>query len=165
MMEAVNTWIDCILATVILIGIIEIIVPEGEMRKFVFLITGVITSIVIATPIIKMLSSDFALEDIFYVENMDNNFYYIDTLRSTVNKQTEILEEVFADNVVQRFNDTYFDMEISECKISFLHDQEGKIIDVREVAVSCKYDVDDITLLKRRIADICEVTIEKVRVS
>lgn len=164
-MEAVNAWINCILATIILIGLIEIIVPEGETRKFVFLITGVIASIVIATPVIKLLSSDFSIEDIFSIDTMEDNFYYIDTLRSTVDRQSEILEEVFAGNVVERFNSIYKDMEISECKISFLHDNDGKITEIKEVDIKCKNSIDDIKLLKRRVADICEVSIEKVRVS
>ena len=126
-MEVINAWVDCILATIILIGIVEIIVPEGEIRKFVFLVTGVIASIVIATPVIKMLSNDFSLEEVFSVETVEDNFYYIDTLRSTVDRQSEILEEVFAQNVVDKFNKLYMDMELSECKISFLHDSDGKM--------------------------------------
>ena len=164
-MEAINSWINCILATVILIGIVEIIVPEGEIRKFVFLVTGVIASIVIATPVIKMLSSDFSLAEVFSVETMENNFYYIDTLRSTVDRQSEILEEVFAQNVVDKFNKLYMDMELSECKISFLHDSNGKIIEINEVVVKCERSVDDMPLLKKRVAEICEVDIKKVRVS
>ena len=164
-MEAINSWINCILATVILIGIVEIIVPEGEIRKFVFLVTGVIASIVIATPVIKMLSSDFSLAEVFSVDTMENNFYYIDTLRSTVDRQSEILEEVFAQNVVDKFNKLYMDMELSECKISFLHDSNGKIIEINEVVVKCERSVDDTALLKKRVAEICEVDIKKVRVS
>jgi len=164
-MEAINIWIDCILATIILIGIIEIIVPEGEIRRFVFLITGVIVTVVIATPLIKLFSSDFTLKEVFNVDIMEDNFYYVDTLRSTVDRQSEVLEEVFSENVVKRFNDTYMDMEISECKISFLHDKDGKIIEINKVHIKCKNSVDDIYLLKRRIADICEVDVEKVSVS
>lgn len=163
-MEAINSWINCILATVILIGIVEIIVPEGEIRKFVFLVTGVIASIVIATPVIKMVSGDFSLAEVFSVE-MEDNFYYIDTLRSTVDRQSEILEEVFAQNVVDKFNKLYMDMELSECKISFLHDSDGKIIEINEVVVNCERSVDDMALLKKRVAEICEVDIKKVRVS
>jgi len=164
-MEAINAWVDCILATIILIGIVEIIVPEGEIRKFVFLVTGVIASIVIATPIIKVLSNDISLKDIFSLETMEDNFYYIDTLRSTVDRQSEILEEVFAENVVDKFNKLYMDMELSECKISFSHDSDGKIIEINEVFVKCKKSVDDVSLLKKRVAEICEVDYTKVRVS
>lgn len=164
-MESINYWVECILATVILIGIVEIIVPEGEIRRFVFLVTGVIASIIIATPLIKLLSSDFSLNEIFAVDVVEDNFYYIDTLRSTVDNQAKILEEVFSDNVVTQFNNLYTDMELSECKISFFHDEAGKIIEINEVTVLCKNFVDDVDLLKRRVAEICEVDVRKVRVS
>ncbi len=163
-MEAINSWVNCILATIVLIGIIEIIVPEGETRRFVLLITGIVTSIIIASPIIKLFSDDFYLEDVFDVNVVEDSFYYIDTLRSTVERQSQVLEEVFADNVVKEFNNKYLDMELSECRISFLHDTDGKIIEVSEVIVMCERDVDDVILLKRRVADICEVSIDKVRV-
>jgi len=164
-MEAINSWVNCILAVIILVGIIEVIVPEGETRKFVFLVTGVITAVVIATPIIKFFSGDFSLKDVFDEEIIDNNFYYTDTWRSTAKRQAEVLEEVFADNAVRRFNSMYFDMKISECKISFSHDVNGKIIEVKEVSVKCEGSVDDVRLLKQRVADVCEVEVEKVRVS
>lgn len=164
-MEGINAWINCILATVILIGLVEIIVPEGEIRRFVFLVTGVITSIIIATPVIKFFSEDFSLNNILSVDMIENNFYYIDTLRSTVDKQSAMLEEVFSESVIKKFNELYFDMEISECEISFFRDADGKIIEINEVIVKPSKKIDDISLLKRRIADICEVDSKKVRVS
>jgi len=164
-MEFVNAWINCILATIILMGIVELIVPEGETKKFVLLISGIITSIIIATPVIKFFSKDFSLDRVLDVNKAEDNFYYIDTLRNTVKRQGEILEEVFSDNVVREFNNTYFDMELTTCKISFLHDTDGKIIEIKEVSVKCKNSVDDVSLLKKRVSNICEVSVDKVRVS
>lgn len=163
-METINSWVNCILATIILIGIIEIIVPDGETKKFVLLVTGVVTSIIIASPVIKWFSDDFYLEDVFSVNVAEDSFYYIDTLRSTVNRQSEILEEVFADNVVKEFNEKFLDMKISDCRISFLHDADGKIIEISEVFVICEGKIDDVILLRRRVAEICEISIDKVRV-
>jgi len=164
-MEGIYAWINCILATIVLVGIVELIVPEGETKKFVLLISGIITSIIIATPVIKIFSKDFSLESVLDINIAEDNFYYIDTLRSTVKRQGEVLENVFSDNVVREFNNTYFDMELESCKISFLHDADGKIIEVKEVTVKCKNTVDDVSLLKKRVSNICEVSINKVRVS
>lgn len=163
-MEAINAWIECILAIVVLVGIVEIIVPDGEIKKFVFLVTGIVTSIVIAGPILKLISDDFDFNNVFSIDTFEDNFYYIDTLRNTVTEQSEILEEVFATNVVEKFNNLYIDMKISECKISFSHDTDGKITEINEVLVRSERNVDDIGLLKRRIAEICEVDVKKVRV-
>ena len=163
-MELINNWISCILAGIVLIGLIEVIVPEGEIKKFVFLITGVILSIIISTPIIKLFASDFSFDEIFDIDIPEESYYYIDTLRAAVDRQNEILEEVFSKNVVDRFNDLYKDMQIEECKILFSHDENGKIIEVKEVKVKTRGKVQDIALLKTRVADICEVTNEKVKV-
>ena len=163
-MELINNWISCILAGVVLIGLIEVIVPEGEIKKFVFLITGVILSIIIATPIIKLFTSDFSIEEIFDIDIPEESFYYVDTLRAAVGRQNEILEEVFSKNVVDEFNGMYKDMQIEECKILFSHDENGKIIEVKEVAVKAHGKVQDTELLKKRVAEICEVDNEKVKV-
>lgn len=164
-MEFVNSWINCILSTIVLVGIVELIVPDGETKKFVLLISGIITSIIIVSPVIKFFSDDFSLAAVFDVNVVEDNFYYIDTLRSTVKRQGEVLEEVFSDKVVREFNNTYFDMELISCKISFLRDTSGKIIEVKEVIVKCKNSVDDVSLLKKRVASICETSIDKVRVN
>lgn len=163
-MELINNWISCILAGVVLIGLIEVIVPEGEIKKFVFLITGVILSIIISTPIIKLFASDFSLDEIFDIDIPEESFYYIDTLRAAVDRQNEILEEVFSKNVVDKFNGMYKDMQIEECKILFSHDTDGKIIEIKEVAVKIRGKVQDTALLKSRVAEICEVDNEKVKV-
>lgn len=163
-MDFINGWVNCILSTIILIGLVETIIPEGENKKFVLLVTGVIASFVIVSPVLKLISKDFSIEDMFEVNVIEDDFFYISTLNSAVERQSEVLEEVFSENVVSKFNAVYADMELKECKIVFLHDEAGKIIEIKEVVVSCLYKVDDIALLKQRVADICEVEVEKVRV-
>ncbi len=163
-MEAINNWINCILATVVLAGIVEAIIPEGDTKKFVLLVTGVIVSIVIASPILKAISKDFSIDGVFKVDNMEDSFYYIDTLRGTVERQNEVLEEVFAGNVVEKFNSMYAEMKIRDCKITFSHDEDGKIIEIKEVFVHTEKSVDDKKLLVKRISEICEVEEKKVRV-
>ena len=55
-------------------------------------------------------------------------------------------------------------MQISSCKIHFLRDDEGKIKEINLVEVSSKLRIDDKELLKKRVAEICEVSKEKVSV-
>lgn len=163
-MEFINSWVNCILATIILIGLVEIIIPDGENKKFVLLVTGVVASFVIVSPVLKLISKDFSIEEVFDIDIIEDDFFYISTLNNMVERQSEVLEEVFSENIVSKFNNTYSDMKIKDCKIVFLHDEEGKIIEIKEVAVSCEYSVENIGLLKQRVAEVCEVEIEKVRV-
>lgn len=164
-MEMLKNWVNCILIVVVMVGIIEVIVPEGETKKFVFLITRVSISIVIALPILKLIKNDFAFEDIFNIKYIEENDFYVDTLRSTVERQTSMLETVYSQNVVNKFNSEYKDMQISECKIHFTKDESGKIQEINLVEVTTKLRIDDKSLLKKRIAEICEVNEEKVSVN
>lgn len=164
-MEAIKNWVNCILIIVIMIGVIEVIVPEGETKKFVFLITQVTVSIVIAVPVLKFFKSDFAFEDVFNIEYIEESSFYIDTLRSTVDRQTKMLESIYSDNVIKQFNLMYPDMKIKECRIDFTRDLEGKIVEINLVEVVCEEKRDDTELIKSRVARICEVDSKKVRVS
>ena len=67
-MEMLKNWANCILIITVMVGIIEVIVPEGETKKFVFLITQISVSIVIALPILKLVKNDFAFEDVFDIK-------------------------------------------------------------------------------------------------
>lgn len=159
-----KNWVNCILIITVMVGIIEVIVPEGETKKFVFLITRISVSIVIALPILKLVKSDFAFEDVFNIKYIEENSFYVDTLRSTVERQSSMLESVYSVNVVNTFNLTYKDMQISSCKIHFLCDDDGKIKEINLVEVSSKLRIDDKELLKKRVAELCEVSKEKVSV-
>ena len=70
-MEILKNWVNCILIITVMVGIIEVIVPEGETKKFVFLITQISVSIVIALPILKLVKSDFAFEDVFNIKYIE----------------------------------------------------------------------------------------------
>ena len=163
-MEDIKNWVNCILIVVVIIGIIEIIVPEGETKKFVFLITQVTVSIVIALPVLKFFKSDFDFEDVFNINYIEENSFYLDTLRSTVDIQTNMLESVYSENIVKEFNLKYPDMELSTCRISFIRDLDGKIVDISLIEVSCKNKIDDVSLLKSRVSIMCEVDKSKVKV-
>ena len=56
-------------------------------------------------------------------------------------------------------------MQITECKINFTRDIDGKIVEINLIEVVSSYRVEDENLLKTRIAKMCEVDKEKVRVS
>lgn len=164
-MESIKNWVNCILVIIVMVSIIEVIIPEGETKKFVFLITQIVVSIVIAVPVIKFFKSDFAFEDVFNINYIEESNFYIDTLRSTVDRQAEILESVYSDNVIKEFNLMYPNMKIKECRVNFTRDMEGKIIEINSIDVICERKTDDIELIKTYISNICEVDKEKVRVS
>ena len=76
-MEAIKNWMECIIVVIVMIGIIEIIVSEGETKKFVLLITQITISIVIALPILKFFQSDISVDELFNVNYLEESDFYI----------------------------------------------------------------------------------------
>lgn len=163
-MEAIKNWLECIVVIIVIIGIIEVIVPEGEMKRFVLLITQITISIVIAIPILKFFKSDISIEELFNVSYIEENDFYISALKNSLDKHVNILETVYSENIIKEFNLRYHDMQISECEISFTKDINGKIIEINLIEVTSEVKVDDVNLLKSRVSKLCEVDKSKVRV-
>lgn len=164
-MEEIKNWVNCILIVVVIVGIIEVLVPEGETKKFVFLIMQVTVSVVIALPVLKFFKKDFSFEDVFNFEYINENNFYVDTFRGTIDRQANMLENVYSDNVVKTFNDKYPEVKLTDCIINFTRDLEGKIVEINYIEVVCEKKIDDMDLIRERVAKICEVDKEKVRVS
>lgn len=163
-MDMVREWVNLLIVATVLMGIIEIIVPEGETRRFVFLITQVAITVIIATPVLKFINSDFSFEDVFSMKYIEEDDFYIDTLRAAVDRQTVMLESVYSESIVNEFNSTYDDMKITGCKISFERDVDGKIINISSVEIFVDGMMDNRELLIERIAKICEVEKSRVKV-
>lgn len=159
-----QNWTNCILLTVIISGILEFITSEGETRKFVYLVLGVITSIVVISPIIGILNGNFDIEEVFDISNIEENSYYIQTLSQAEDAQREMLQKVYADGVIREFNTKYPHIKITDCNIQFTYDEDNKVKEIHQVNVYVEHSVEDISFVKEKIVQICEIDSEKVSV-
>lgn len=62
MLEALKSWVSNIIAVVLFVTIVEILLPEGKMKKYVTFITGILVIIIIAAPVVKALGSSISFE-------------------------------------------------------------------------------------------------------
>ncbi|KMT21344.1 stage III sporulation protein AF [Clostridium cylindrosporum] len=63
MMDALKGWITSVVATVIIITIVELILPEGNIKKYVKLATGLLVMVAVLSPLFKILVGDFSLNE------------------------------------------------------------------------------------------------------
>ena len=159
-MEFIREWAYCIVSTIVLFTIIEMIVPSGNIKKSAIFVLSIIVSITIAEPVLKVLKNDFAIEDIFNIDNYDfllsdNNY------NNVISSQINSLEKAFALDIVQKFNQEYPDLKIENCLVIFNKDEEGKIIDIERINVSTY--VDDKTILDK-LSKLCEIEREKITI-
>lgn len=59
LMEALSGWLKQIVAVVLLAGLVDLLLPNRTMQRYVRLIAGLIILLTIATPIMHGISSDF----------------------------------------------------------------------------------------------------------
>ncbi|MBP3285180.1 MAG: stage III sporulation protein AF [Clostridia bacterium] len=163
-MEVLQNWSNCILLTIVISGILEFITPEGETKKFVYLMIGIVTSVLIASPVIAVLKGDFDLEAVFNFSQMEDNFYYMETLSNVGEEQREMLQEVYGENVIRTFRIKYPNIPLSNCTVQFLHDDENKIKEIRAVTVYTEKTTEDVSFVRKKVAEICEISEEKVSV-
>ena len=62
MFEAVKGWVSNIIAVILFVSIIEIILPEGKMRKYVNLAAGVLIVLIIISPLVRAFNKDLQIE-------------------------------------------------------------------------------------------------------
>lgn len=79
-MEWVSSWIQGIIISVIISTIIEMILPEGNSKKYIKVVTGVYILFTIISPVITKITGDkFKLSNIVdlneYIEVSSNNNY------------------------------------------------------------------------------------------
>jgi stage III sporulation protein AF len=127
-MDFARNWSSCIMITAILITIVEMIVPEGEIKKVVILITGIIASITMATPVISFITDDFDLSQILKVEDYISDIEYSSSHNDLISSQVNMLEKEYSENILKTFNENYPNESIDSCRVTFIRNTEGKII-------------------------------------
>ena len=156
-MQYIIEWTNCIISVTILFTIVELIIPDGSQKKTILMVTGIMTTIAIATPVIELLTGDFEMSEVFNLEE-----YFTDSDISTdeiVQKQVEQLEKTYSENILKTFNENYPDMKIDECRAFFSKDVYGKIEKIDRLEVITQVDNEK---MKEKLAQIAEIDKEKI---
>ena len=77
MIEGFNVWITSMIGMGILILLIQLIVPKSNLKKYIYSLIGVLSILVIVSPVLKILESDTVEQGVKQVlndvSNMDSN--------------------------------------------------------------------------------------------
>ena len=157
-MKFIIDWTNCIISVTVLFTIVELIIPDGKQKKTILMITGLMTTIAIATPVINLFKKDFEMSDVFsdvgeLVSEFDISYDEI------LEKQVENLEREYSDKILNSFNERYPEMPINECKVFFIKDAYGKITDIERVEVVTEIDNSS---MKYRLSEVAEISKEKI---
>lgn len=100
LIEWMSTWAEQIIVAVIIAGIIEMILPKGNNKKYVKAIIGVYILFTIISPIIaKITNIDF--KDIDYEEYFKQTETYQTMSQDLSNNNDKSVEEIYISNLKQ----------------------------------------------------------------
>jgi len=156
-MQYIIEWTNCIISVTILFTIVELIIPDGSQKKTILMVTGIMTTIAIATPVIELFSKDFELSQVFNIDEYISDFEI--STDDIVNKQIEELSKTYSENILKTFNEKYTNTPLNECKVYFNKDVYGKIEDISRIEVVTELSDDKMRI---RIAEIAEVSDDKI---
>lgn len=137
-MSFLNTWLQGIVVSVIIASIIEMIIPNGNNKKYIKMLLGVYIVFNIITPIINKISkNDFELSSIINIEKYTKDMQTYQTNSKSIN-----LEENNEKNIKQIY--------ISNLKSDMKAKLEEKDYKVNNIEILLEeneeYQINSITL-------------------
>lgn len=104
MIAFINSWVQGIILAVILATIIEIILPEGNNKKYVKTIIGIYIMFVIAQPLIsKMLNKDVNIESI--MQNTTSTMSKFETNHNITIETNAYIEKTYKQKLEEDIKD------------------------------------------------------------
>ena len=136
MIEIFRNWIVALLCLSILIVIIQLVIPKTNLRKYIYILTGIITVITILSPVVDLLKNNDIKESITDVlSSFNTNDAAVSVNSSDLEeKKTGLVKVQFIDSIKQDIKDKL----------------ESKNITVKSINVSVD-DNYDITKLEIKI--------------
>lgn len=117
MIESLSNYAYSIICSSFLLNIIQMILPEGENRKYIMFVCSVIVTIILINPIINFLNKDIDVSNILikneeiYAEVQEENYrkYYSNEIINTYKKNIE-------EGVAKRLEEAGYKVHQIECE-------------------------------------------------
>ena len=129
MILAMKKWCEGLIVTLIIAVIIEMLIPEGQNKKYIKVIIGIYIIFVTITPILDLFNYKFDFDDLFSIKT-DQTYSSIDEqikdvyvvgIEQTIKQEIETLG--FNVNSVKIFTDSEYE-NIEKIEISLLETNE-----------------------------------------
>lgn len=146
MIEGIKVWIKNIVTVIILISFLEILMPEGKIKKYLKLIFGFIVMLIILNPIIDFINDNNELEnEVFKISSELTKKEYSFINSNIENKQVEQLASLYKnrieEDIVFRVESKY-DVKVTSVSVEIDSSTEEKMGEIKrlELSVSEKKD-------------------------
>ena len=157
MLSDISSWIMSIAGIICISVIVELILPEGQMNRYIKAIFSFIVILVIILPIPKLLNSNIDFSNIFGYDNnlnVDEDYLYQLNL-DKVNSYKEDIEKEIESHGYKNVS-IYINCDIFENKMEF----KSITVDLTSLVITENAEHKDITKIKKDITSIIKSYIE-----
>ena len=151
MLSQISSWILSIAGIVCISVIVELILPNGQMNKYIKGSLSFVIILVILVPVPKLLHSDFDPNNLFDFEDnieVDDDYLYqlnLDKINLTKDKiESEILSHGYKNVSI------YINADIFQNQMKFM----SVYVDLTHLVISENAEHNDITKIKKDITQI-----------
>ncbi len=134
MIEGFNVWITSMIGMGILILLIQLIVPKSNLKKYIYSLIGVLSILVIVSPVLKILESDTVEQGVKQVLNDVSN------MDSSNDVKTNKLETLNQEAVKLSFL-----QKLEQDMLQKLEQKGVKVKDL-EVTLDDEYNIDKVSI-------------------
>lgn len=123
----INSWLKDIVVLFILISIAELIMPKGNLKKYIRLVIGLLIIYTIISPFARLFRLDFSLDKVVFNYAKPETFNSID-LEDFYLKQEKQIEKIYLDKIIEDLKvliESDTDYELVDGDITILKDEDN----------------------------------------
>lgn len=143
-MEFLKVWIKDIAIIFVLISIVEIALPNSNMKRYIDMLIGILVIIVIITPFIKLIHKDFYVDkEIFKNRVGQIRFEYKDNIELAL-LQEEQIKDLYVNKIKDEIEGYILETteyEVDEIKIS-INEDEGNFGEIKDLELILRENVN-----------------------
>lgn len=137
LIEGMKIWIKSIVTVIILVSFLELLMPEGKMKKYLNLILGFIIMLIILNPIINILNTTESLEDeVFKLSSDMNKKEYSFSSSNIEKKQMNQLKELYKARIEQDIEyrvESKYDVKVEKVNIEIENNTKEKMGEIKKL--------------------------------
>jgi len=138
LIDFLRNWVKDIAIMFILLSMVELVLPNENMKRYINVVIGFMIIVVIISPFVRLINSNFNLEKEVFKNMVENvQFQYDEDLELQKIQEKQIKETYLnkIKNDIKETLDGVTDYDIDDIKISIFEDEEnyGNIKDIQIV--------------------------------
>ncbi|QQY80611.1 stage III sporulation protein AF [Keratinibaculum paraultunense] len=160
----VKHWLQDIIMIFIIITLIEILLPNSNMRKYINMVVGFLIILVLISPFLKLLNQNYNIDDLISEIHIETSDYNLEDESELLSTQDEQIKELYINRFKSELEKLIY--ETSNYKVDYINiyinEEKFEELQQLEILVSEKEKEEDETKDSIVTVEIKDVSIKDI---